>query len=99
MVNEKLEKIIDVIRYMDEKDKLRLAICINDSVYTNLKYNKKEMLNKFDKRLKEIDEEYRTSIVDFSKYKLVMLTMANIMELDVEEQNKVALLLFNSIGK
>ena len=58
---------------------------MNDSVYTNLKYNKKEMLEKFDKRLKEVDEEYRTRIVDFSKYKLVMLTMAKIMELDVEE--------------
>lgn len=84
---------------MDEKDKLRLAICMNDSVYTNLKYDKKEMLDKFDKRLKDSDEEYRTSIVDFSKYKLVMFTMAKIIELDVEEQNKVALFLFNSIKK
>ena len=99
MVNEKVEKIIDVIKYMDEKDKLRLAICMNDSVYTNLKYDKKEMLEKFDKRLKEVDEEYRTSIVDFSKYKLVMLTMAKIVELDVAEQNKVALVLFNGIRK
>ncbi len=96
MVNEKIDRIIDVIKYMDEKDKLRLAICMNDSVYTNLKYDKKEMLDKFDKRLKDIDEEYRTSIVDFSKYKLVMLTMAKIMELDAEERNKVALFLFNS---
>ena len=95
MVNDKIDRIIDVIKYMDEKDKLRLAICMNDSVYTNLKYDKKEMLEKFDKQLKEIDEEYRTSIVDFSKYKLVMLTMAKIMELDIEEQNKVALFLFN----
>ena len=96
MVNEKIDRIIDVIKYMDENDKLRLAICMNDSVYTNLKYDKKEMLDKFDKRLKDIDEEYRTSIVDFSKYKLVMLTMAKIMELDAEERNKVALFLFNS---
>ena len=57
------------------------------------------MSEKFDKRLEEVDEEYRTSIVDFSKYKLVMLTMAKIMELDAEEQNKVALFLFNSIKK
>ena len=97
MVNDKIDRIIDVIKYMDDNDKLRLAICMNDSVYTNLKYDKKDMLEKFDKRLKEVDEEYRTSIVDFSKYKLVMLTMAKIMELDVEEQNKVALFLFNGI--
>ena len=41
MDSGKVKRIIDVIRYMDEKDKLRLAICMNDSVYTNLKYNKK----------------------------------------------------------
>lgn len=97
MDSEKVKRIIDVIKYMDDKDKLILAICMNDSVYTNLKYDKKEMLEKFDKRLKEIDEEYRTSIVNFSKYKLAMLTMAKIMELDIEKQNKVALVLFNSI--
>ena len=97
MDSEKVEIIINVIRYMAEKDKLRLAICMNDSVYTNLKYDKKEMLDKFDNRLKEIDEEYRTSIVDFSKYKLVMLTMVKITELAVAEQNKVALFLFNGI--
>lgn len=97
MVSEKVERIINIIKYMDDKDKLRLAICMNDSIYTNLKYDKNEMLEKFDKRLKEIDEEYRTSIVNFSKYKLVMHTMAKIMELDVEEQNKVALVLFNYI--
>ena len=57
------------------------------------------MSEKFDKRLEEVDEEYRTSIVDFSKYKLVMLTMAKIMELDAKEKNKVALFLFNSIKK
>lgn len=96
MGSEKVERIIDVIKYMDDKDKLRLAICMNDSIYINVKYDKKEML---DKRLKQINEEYRTSIVDFSKYKLVMLTKAKIMELGVEEQSKVALVLFNSIRK
>ena len=82
---------------MDEKDKLRLAICMNDSIYTNISYDKNEMVERFDKRLKEIDEEYKTTIVNFSKYKLVMYTMAKIMELEVEAQNKVALVLFNSI--
>ena len=97
MTNEQTSKIIDIIKTMDEKDKLRLAICMNDSIYTNISYDKKEMVEKFDKRLKEIDEEYRTTIVNFSKYKLVMYTMAKIVELDSEKQNKVALVLFNSI--
>ncbi len=97
MINEQTNKIIDIIKTMDEKDKLRLAICMNDSVYTNISYDKNEMFEKFDKRLKEIDEEYKTTIVNFSKYKVVIYTLAKIMELEVEEQNKVALVLFNSI--
>ena len=28
MVNNKIERIIDVIKNMDDKDKLRLAICM-----------------------------------------------------------------------
>ena len=29
--------------------------------------------------LKEIDEEYRTTLINFGKYKIVMFTMAKIM--------------------
>lgn len=29
--------------------------------------------------LKEIDEEYRTTLINFGKYKVVMFTMAKIM--------------------
>ena len=97
MINEQTNKVIEIIKTMDEKDRLRLSICMNDSIYTNISYDKNEMVKKFDKRLKELDEEYKTTIVNFSKYKLVMYTMAKITELEVKEQNKVALLLFNSI--
>lgn len=45
--------------------------------------------------LKEVDEEYRTTLINFAKYKLVMFAMAKLME--TTEQNKVALYLFNSI--
>ena len=46
---------------------------------------------------KNIDEEYRTIIISFAKYKLVMLTMAKLMEMEITEQNKVALYLFNKL--
>ena len=55
------------------------------------------MYEKFDKMLKEIDEEYRTTLINFRKYKLVMFVMAKLMEMKVTEQNKVALYLFNNI--
>ena len=63
----------------------------------NLIYNTKENFEKFDNMLKSVDEEYRTTIINFGKYKLVMFAMAKLMKIDVIEQNKVALYLFNSI--
>lgn len=51
---------------------------------------------KFDKMLKYIDEEYRTTLINFAKYKLVMFAMAKFMEMT--EQNKVELYLFNNIN-
>ena len=47
--------------------------------------------------LKEIDEEYRTTLINFAKYKLVMFTIAKIMEMEQSERNKITLYLFNSI--
>lgn len=41
-----------------QKDKLRLAICMNDSQWLTLDYDRKEMYNKFDTHLRKIDEEY-----------------------------------------
>ena len=48
--------------------------------------------------LKEINKEYRNTIVNFANYPLIMFAMAKIMEMDSFEQNKVALYLFNSIN-
>ena len=48
--------------------------------------------------LKEVDEEYRTTIINFAKYKLVMFVMAKIMEMTKEEQNQTAMYLFNRIN-
>ena len=56
---EKINKLIEIINEMDIKDKLRLAIRMSDSNYTNLKYDKPEMYEKFDSKLKELDDEYR----------------------------------------
>ena len=55
------------------------------------------MHEKFDTMLKEIDEEYRTTIINFAKYKIVMFTMVKIMEMEQTERNKSTLYLFNNI--
>ncbi len=98
MENNKLKFLIDMINDMDLKNKLRLAICMSDSSCTNLKYDKPEMYKYFDNMLKEIDEEYRTTLINFAKYHLIMFAMAKIMEMTKEEQNQVALFLFNNIN-
>ena len=89
---------IDMINDMDLTNKLRLAICMSDSSCTNLKYDKPEMYKYFDSMLKEIDEEYRTTLINFAKYHLIMFAMAKIIEMEKEEQNQVALYLFNVLN-
>src|SRR5574344_1128312 len=88
MKEYKVENVINIIKDMDIKDKLRLGICLTTSNGANILYNKNEMYEKFDTMLKEIDEEYRTTLINFSKYELVMFTMAKIMEMEQTERNR-----------
>lgn len=87
MENEKVKYLIDLINDMDLTNKLRLAICMSDSSCTNLKYDKPEMYKYFYSMLKEIDEEYRTTLINFAKYHFIMFAMAKIMEMEITEQN------------
>ena len=89
MENEKVKYWVNIINNMSLKDKLRLGICLSTSDWADILYNKSEMYEKFDIMLKEIDEEYRTTIINLAKYKLVMLIMAKIMEIEDAEKNKV----------
>ena len=98
MKENKVENVINIIKDMNIKDKLRLGICLSTSSWTNILYDKTKMYEKFNTILKEIDEEYRTTLINFGKYKLVMFAMAKLMEMETTEQNKVALYLFNSIS-
>lgn len=97
MEESKAENVINIIKDMNTKDKLRLGICLTTSDWANILYNETEMYEKFDTMLKEVDEEYRTTLINFAKYKLVMFTMAKIMEMEQIQRNKVILFLFNSV--
>ena len=98
MENEKVKYLINIINSMSLKNKLILWICLSTSDWSNILYNKTEMYEKFDTMLKEVDEEYRTTLINFTKYHLIMFAMAKIMEMTQEEQNQIALYLFNSIN-
>ena len=97
MDKDKINDVISIIDRMDIKNKLRLAIRMSESNYTNLKYNKPEMYKRFNNRLKEIDEDYKTTIINYSKYPIITFAMAKIMEISKEDQNQIALYLFNEI--
>ena len=97
MKSEKVKDLINMINNLDIKNKLRLAICMSQSKWSGLMYNTKENYEKFDNMLKSIDEEYRTTLINFAKYHIIMFAMAKIMEMTKEEQNQIALYLFNNI--
>ena len=96
-INDKVKNVIDMIKNMDLKNKLRLGVCMSSSVYTNFKYNKAHIHSIFDKRLKEIDNEYLASYVNMRKYPTILFVMAKIMEMNNQEQNQIAMYLYNSI--
>ena len=97
IIDDKVKNVISIIKSMDLKNKLRLGLCISSSAYTNLKYNKAHIHSIFDKKLKEIDNEYLVSYVNMRKYPIILFAMAKIMEMNNIEQNQVAMYLYNSI--
>ena len=97
IIDDKVKDVIDIIKNMDLKNKLRLGVCMSSSAYTNLKYNKAHIHSIFDKRLKEIDNEYLISFVNIRKYPTILFVMAKIMEMNNQEQNQVAMYLYNTI--
>ena len=97
MENENVKYLINMIDKMDIKDKLRLAICMSQDKWSGLKFNTKENYKKLDNMLKSIDEEYKTTNINMAKYFNIMFAEAKLMESRVEQQNQVALYLFNSI--
>ena len=72
--------VIEMIKDMDLENKLRLAICMcDDYSHTNLVYGKKELYKYFDNLLKQINIEYKTTLINFANYPLIMFAMAKIM--------------------
>ena len=97
IVDDKVKNVISIIKDMDLKNKLRLGVCMSSSAYTNLKYNKAHIHSMFDKKLKEIDNEYLASYVNMRKYPTLLFVMAKITEMNNNQQNQVAMYLYNNI--
>ena len=56
MEENKIENIINIIKDMDIKDKLKLGICLSTSDWSKILYNKTELYEKFDTMLKKVDK-------------------------------------------
>ena len=97
MNSDNVKILIDMIDYMDTKDRLRLAVKMTESSYCSIEYDRTKMFKHFDKLLKEIDGDYKNFSVIGTEYKVIVFAMAKIIEMTTEEQNQVALYLFNSI--
>lgn len=95
---DKVKRVIKIIDDMDIKDKLRLGIRITESDYIHLIYDKQKLNQKYDTLLREIDEKYRKSLSTFREYFNVGFAVAKMFEMNEEQQNQVALYLFNNIN-
>ena len=49
---QQIDLIMNTIKSMDIKNKLRLGVCIFSSSYINTSYNKTQIFNKMDAKLK-----------------------------------------------
>ena len=67
--------------------------------FVRMNETKNEVTNyeKYRNMLKSIDEEYRTTNINMAKYSNIMFAEAKLMESPLEQQNQVALYLFNTI--
>lgn len=95
---QKIDLIMNTIKGMDIKNKLRLGVCIFSSSYINTSYNKAQIFSKIDKKLKEIDKEYTISFKGIEDHPIVLFAASKIMELTKEEQNRIAMYLVNILS-
>ena len=94
MENEKVKNVINIIKDMNIKDKLRLGICLTTSDWANILYNRNKIYKRFDIMLKEIDEEYRTTLINFGSRKYFNINFA----MAWKQLNKIKLLYFYLIA-
>lgn len=95
---QKIDLIMNTIKGMDIKNKLRLGVCIFSSPYINISYDKAKIFNKIDTKLKELDKEYTISFKGIEDHPIVLFAASKIMELTKEEQNRIAMYLVNTLN-
>ena len=70
---------------------------VSDELYKNRIFDDNDKYSVIDKRLKEIDNEYLTSYINMRKYPTILFAMAKITEMNNNQQNQIAMYLYNDI--
>lgn len=95
------EKVVNLVKYfetLDFADKLRLSIDMLESYHVKVKNDK--VLEILKKLLCAVDESYnKTKFLNLFKYKHLLMTSAQVMELTEKEQNIFVFEVFYNIYK
>ena len=93
------KKVIYLINNFDTLnniDKLRLSICILENKNFDVNFNTRDITILLKEVLSNLDSNYGTTIINFSRYKHLLLFSAKYLELsNMEKKNFTVEMLFN----
>ena len=99
LLDNNTKKVINLINNFDNLnniDKLRLSIYILENKNFNINFNTRDMIILFKEVLSNLDSNYGKTIVNFSRYKHLLLFSAKYLELSNLEKKKFTVeMLFN----
>ncbi len=99
LLDNNTKKVINLINNFDNLnniDKLRLSIYILENKNFNISFNTRDMIILLKEVLSNLDSNYGKTIVNFSRYKHLLLFSAKYLELSNLEKKKFTVeMLFN----
>ena len=99
LLDNNTKKVINLINNFDNLnniDKLRLSIYILENKNFNINFNTRDMIILLKEVLSNLDSNYGKTIVNFSRYKHLLLFSAKYLELSNLEKKKFTVeMLFN----
>ena len=92
----KVINLLDMFDNLNNIDKIRLAIYILENKNFDTNFNIKDIIILLKEVLTKLDPSYSKVIVNFAKYKHLLLFSAKYLELNLEEKKKFTIeMLFN----
>ena len=88
--------LLDMFDNLNNIDKIRLAIYLLENKSFDINFNVKDIIILLKEVLNKLDSSYRKTIVNFDKYKHLMLVSTKYLELfEKEKKNFLIKMLFN----